>query len=874
MIKVKHLYTKSFLIALAAAAAIFLPAIIYDWGYFIFLGDFNSQQIPFYMVAHNAVRSGEWGWNWYTDLGANFIGSYSFYLLGSPFFWLTIPFPAKVVPYLMGPLLILKFACAALFATIYMKRYVRNQYFALLGGLLYAFSGFSIYNIFFNHFHEAIVFFPLLLISLDELVENNTRGLFALSVCLNALISYFFFFGEVVFVLIYYFLRVGLKDYKRSLRTFFVIAFESVIGFLMSGVIMLPALISVLGNYRVNNFSSGFNLWLYTRNQRIPAIINAFLFPPEMPSMQILLPDASTKWTSLNAYLPLVSVSGVLAYLSARRSHWLSYIIRILFFMALVPGLNSLFVAMNASYYTRWFYMLTLMLSLATVMAMDHRMAGKLHRKSWVTLGVTLAIVLVLALTPQLKDGALERIGLYNADDWVYFIVIGATAVLSLLAFIFMIPTLRKSPKAFAKKAIIGVLIISVLYGNYFIFWGKSRSYDTKNYIIPDAIEGEAKITIPDKDQVLRIDADDSLINMGMFWKISCMRAFHSIVPSSIMEFYKYIGEKRDVSSKIPEEQYAVRGLLAVKYYFDRIGASDNFGDPASDPVETTMPGYSYYGTMAGYNVWENNYYVPMGFVYDEYMTKAELDTIDDSKKAALMLHAICLEEDRSLFYTDILQHLQDPKGYRVTRETYYEDCLNRRALTVRDLQRTKTGITCTSDFIKDRMVFFSIPYDDGWSCYIDGAKVHIEKANVGFMAIRVPQGNHEIEFVYRTPGLLYGLVATFAAIAAWVLYMLIHTEIEHHKEKKRRQIEKAEAAAPEDGLEERETAAADTEEAAEELEVEEADAPPEADGNELEGKEADAPPETEGVELEVEEADAPPETEGIELEVEEAQDD
>ena len=54
--KVKHLYLKTFLITLAAAALIFLPAMIYDNGYFLFVGDFNSQQIPFYMNVHDSIR--------------------------------------------------------------------------------------------------------------------------------------------------------------------------------------------------------------------------------------------------------------------------------------------------------------------------------------------------------------------------------------------------------------------------------------------------------------------------------------------------------------------------------------------------------------------------------------------------------------------------------------------------------------------------------------------------------------------------------------------------------------------------------------------------------------------------------------------------
>ena len=144
----------AFLLAFLVACIIFIPAMIWDRGYFIFLGDFNSQQIPFYQVAHRAVRSGNMGWNWYTDLGVNFIGSYSFYLLGSPFFWLTVPLPEAWLPYCMGPLLILKFSCCSLTAYLWLRRNVKNREFAVLGGLLYAFSGFSIYNIFFNHFHD------------------------------------------------------------------------------------------------------------------------------------------------------------------------------------------------------------------------------------------------------------------------------------------------------------------------------------------------------------------------------------------------------------------------------------------------------------------------------------------------------------------------------------------------------------------------------------------------------------------------------------------------------------------------------------------------------------------------------------------------
>jgi len=131
---------KTFIWAAVVAGAIFIPFIIYNRGYFLFLGDFNVQQIPFYQLAHKAVRSGEVFWNWHTDLGVNFIGSYSFYLLFSPFFWMTLPFPNEMVPQLIGPLLILKTACAALTAYFYIKRFVKDTDWAIVGAMLYAFG--------------------------------------------------------------------------------------------------------------------------------------------------------------------------------------------------------------------------------------------------------------------------------------------------------------------------------------------------------------------------------------------------------------------------------------------------------------------------------------------------------------------------------------------------------------------------------------------------------------------------------------------------------------------------------------------------------------------------------------------------------------
>ena len=93
----------TFALALLVGIAVIGPMIFVGRGVFYYYGDFNVQEIPFYQLLHACVRSGDMSWNHITDLGSDTLASYSFYTLGSPFFWMTIPFPNSFVPNLIGP---------------------------------------------------------------------------------------------------------------------------------------------------------------------------------------------------------------------------------------------------------------------------------------------------------------------------------------------------------------------------------------------------------------------------------------------------------------------------------------------------------------------------------------------------------------------------------------------------------------------------------------------------------------------------------------------------------------------------------------------------------------------------------------------------
>ncbi len=784
----KEMYLSTFLIALATAAAFFIPFIIYDKGYFLFYGDFNVQQIPFYQMCHEMVKSGEIGWNWSTDLGVNFVGSYSFYLLGSPFFWLTIPFPNSVVPYLIGPLLILKFACSALTAYMYIRRFTRKPETARLCSVLYAFSGFSVYNIFFNHFHEAIIVFPLLLLSIELLLTENRRGPFAIMVCVAAITNYFFFFGMVVFCVIYWIVRVCSGSYKLTLSRVFCFFFEAVLGLVLSAILLLPSIAAISGNTRLDEILLGWNGLMYGKEQIYANIIEVFFFPPDIPARPVYFPGADVKWSSLGGWLPLFSMVGVFAYIQAKKGNWLRRILLIVTFMALVPILNSAFYMFNQSYYARWYYMPILLMTLATAYALEDRSIDWKSAYKWV-LGITIAFTLVIGFFPDTDEEGNIIFGVFTEPNNPMYIArfwgSCAIAIVSLVVLGVLLKQYKKDSRTFLKNATVIVCVISVIYACVFIGCGKSHGYDSKGIMIDQLLEGEVELGQSD-DNVFRIDVYDGVDNTGMYLDLYSINCFHSIVPASVTEFYEYIGEDRGVASRPTTDSYAARGLLSCKYLLNRDEGDDFEGDDG-----TKMPFWSYYDFQDGYSIYSNDCYIPFGFTYEYYMTKEECESYSDADRANMMLKAILLSDEQIEKYSSVLKSLSDDYSINYTDyskediiidyESYRDDCIALAKTATGRFEKNNNGFTYEYNSQKENLVFFSVPYDEGWSATVNGKAVEIEKVNVGFMAVPVEEGENDIAFVYKTPLQVEGIIITVVSLIIFIAYILVFRRIEKH---------------------------------------------------------------------------------------------
>lgn len=764
------------LLLAAICGTITIGLVVYqNGGIFTYYGDYNCQQIAFYMHAHEIVTSGQIGWDWNTDLGVNFIGSYSFYLLFSPFFWLTLPFDTSMVPYLMAPLFVLKFMTCAITAYFYVARFVKDKNFAVIGGLLYAFSGYSIYNVFFNHFLDVAAFFPLILIGLEMLITEDKHGPFALAVALNAIVNYWFFIGEVVFTVLYFFIRITDKNISHKFRKFLFVALESVIGLCVSAVAVLPSVLAILDNPRTgpDNFINGWNLWLYYSEQRVPAIIASFFFPPDMPSKQNMFTGQGAQWASMAGWIPLFGMTGAIAYVRCTKNDWLKKMIIACCIFALVPVLNSLFILFNHSFYARWYYMFVLVLVLATVKAFEASADGEetieLRKGIIPSICVTVGLILILFLTPvHYNDGNWELGLLYN-DSWFFMSAGFAVACLIIITVLWFL----QNKKYYRRLLVLMTACICAVYGFAYINLGYTFAGDHEE-IIDDAVELSEKIELPERNYSLnRVDFYECFENMGLYWNLPSIRCFHSVVTPSIMEFYPTVDVTRDVSSKPGFEYYELRSFLSVRFLF-----AD--ADEASEDSELCR-GFKYLTTENGYHIYENKNYIPMGFTFDKYITEEQYYNIRETERSKALISYIVLNESQAKLYGQYLEHEYYPET-DLTYEEFSAEARERRNSAPLSFNYDHKGFSAKTFLIEDDLVFFSVPYDKGWTAYVNGKETVIEKVDVGFMAVFAEKGLNEIVFVYNVPGLKLGAVITAVAFGTLVAYMVLYRIYQKHK--------------------------------------------------------------------------------------------
>lgn len=588
---------------------------------------------------------------------------------------------------------------------LWARRWVRDETWSMLAGCLYAFSGFSIYNIFFNHFLDVVALFPYMLAALDDAVIDDKKGVFPFWVALNLVDNYFFFAGQAVFLIIYFFCMAAGRRYELGLRKFVRLAWETALGCACGCVLLLPGGLSLL---QIRAPSTVQRVRVSVLRQ-IPAVRRDFLQHPAHARRALFQGPVSGghpqahEPDGLSAAGRCRGRAGVLPRKGAPPVH--------LHF----KGLRRLCVCAGAE---QRVLCAQLELLRAVVLYADSGFvrcnvlsalppgAGRAASAAALRLTTFLTLTaVVFAVVPGKDDDGNTVFGVL--DEPARFWAIFGITMLGIVIFALLWHFCRHKRRwgAILTAAVLG---FSLLYGSLHLSLTKYAQWDVDSNLIAETYDSveDVAAALPD-DAFYRIDAYGAHNNLGLWFNRSCLQFFNSTVAPSIMAFYPEVGVKRDVNSKPDAENYALRGLLSVRY---TLVAKDK----ETEWTDKDLPGWQRTGETDAYALYENENWVPMGFTYDCYVTADQLERVSEEERAQILCRAILLDDDQISAFGSLLEPLPDEELTDRGEDAYAADCAARRAAGVAAFTATDTGFTAKTAYDADELVVFHVPMTTG----------------------------------------------------------------------------------------------------------------------------------------------------------------
>lgn len=705
-----------------------------DGGVFVLRDDFNAQQIMFSTALNGTLKqwSGEWCWN--VDLGTQLVGGYSFYNLGSPFFWISLIFHKNLFPYIVGIIYMLKYIIAGSISYLYIKRFVNDSKYAIVGSLLYAFSGFQCENLLFYHFHDVVAFFPLILLGLERALQEKKYALFIFSVFINCLVNYFFFVGEVIFLVLYFFCRFWGKP-KNMFRNATICIVSGGLGVGMASVLFIPSILFICGNSR-----SELQIYLESllpSTQQFFYYLKGLLLPGEAMHNESCIVNQS--WLSTSCYLPLVGISLPLAYI-LKKKDWLTKLFVILLGIAFSPLLSSAFYMFTTNY-QRWWYMLILIMSVMSAVVLERRADFPVKRA--ICVNAIMVALLFLSLT-KLKWSRWTESVIYR--ETVFRILVG----ISLAGLLWMFMALRSSQKYYVSM-LTGISAACIVTTSLSIYLYRQDTISSKDYMHRYKLGAQLK-NLDDQYRYNIIDNVPILSGDAIgVW------SFNSTKSPSIFEFNETFGYESTNFSLDVNSIPGLRQLVAAKY---KLVENINETNEVADIID--VDGKKYYIVT--------DTACPIGFAYDSYILQEDLAQIAvENRGVAALDNLVVSAEDEYKVIPIITKN--SPSDY-VPDEKYITEITKKNSKnSVKNFYRDNGGFECETDYDTAKAVYFTVPYDAGWKAFIDDREEEIIKTN-GMMTLIVPEGEHQIVFYYKTPGIMQGIWISTISFIVFIAYL------------------------------------------------------------------------------------------------------
>lgn len=698
--------------------------------------------------------------------------------IGAPFNLILILAGKKALPYLIGYIEIIKILISGIFFYLFLRTIPINKYGSFVGGLLYSFSGFIIIGSSWYVFSSEGYQISLLLYSFEKLYKNNFWYLFPLPIAIMAAFEPFNLYLYGLLLIAYMFLRILSEQSFQFKRIFFLstkLLGLSILGLLISGVFLLP------------------NLRLYINSPRVSGDVSLMSLLMDQPLFATLSLDKlgtlilrlfsndilgnGSNFRGYNNYLEaplvycsifsLVIFSQVFGFLSKKAKLVYGTFLGLTIITIIFPYFRYALWLFSGDYYRGFSFYLSLLLIFFTAKALDRfYKTPKINRT---ILAINILGLLCLLYYPYFPQKP------FIVNHYLQTIIL-----ISILIYgIFLILLKRPSWTNIIKTTLPVVIAMELVCVNYITV----NSRDTIKTEELKQKTGFNDYTVEAVDYLNSIDKSFFRIHKNYYSSPSTR--YLSLNEAKIQGYYstssydsfnqKYYVRFLGLMGIIrPQNEYDTRWCQGLKKQFSLLPwASSKYYLIKGDPPEMVKQNYEHLKNFENVQIYRDPNFVPLGFTYDKYIPLADFLNLSKlTKERAILTHFVC-EKNADKFSMFKRAEMSDIPEGEYTYDMFTQDTKTLSKETLNYSEFSNNHLKGTIKLDSPKLLFFTIPYDKGWTAKVDGNKVKLFLINMGFMGIILSPGQHTIELDYYPPMLKLGFILTCIGVLIYLLLII-----------------------------------------------------------------------------------------------------
>ena len=657
------------------------------------------------------------------------------------------------IAYLIVYMEVLKIILACLFFFKFLKEHQCSNFISILFSLVYAFCGYIVLGGCWTIFSVEALYIAIILLGIEQWLKRGHFIVLTLGICLMSLLQPFLLFGHGIFLGFYFCVRY-FEINKYHLRVFSLKLLKTVplvlLGLLLSAFQLLPDILQYLESPRVGGDAGFFkslsstSVFSLANNELIStSVLRAF--SSDMLGTGINYGGSMNYLEAPLFYCGTICLFCLMLFFSrySRRQKILYGIFFIVFILPVFfPYLRYMLWAFTGDYFRSYSLMVSLLLILLTAKAMNIIMIERKINLKHVLFTASALLVMLYYNCNSIKP---------SIDSKVRFT---STLIIISLSYFFYSLSKKKKTDLNSKIILASIVLFELVYYSHI-------TVNHRNVITSEMLHqkiGYNDYTVEAVNYIKKIDTSFYRINKDY---TSGLAIHQSLNDAKVQGYYstpsyfsfnqknyvKFLSELEVINPKKEDDTRWIEGLGKRPDLFSLV--SGKYCLSKSKQNKLKVLGFDSLRKFGNVTLYQNRNALPFGFTYKNIIGENEFRKLPSNLKDNCLLNACVIPDENIQEFKEITKLNSSVIPIEKNLEQKFILSEEHKKNSYQITRFSENKISGKINILKSSILFFSIPYDEGWKATVDGKNGELKKVNCGLTGIKLTKGNHTIDLSF-----------------------------------------------------------------------------------------------------------------------------